>query len=106
MKEKLTALLEKYNNKDIFKIHDDWYESGSLSIINEALSEIGADITFDATESAGILAVYYSGKIHQSIILDWDAYSTCNSVPELVEYLLDYQKAAEQIEKQLPQLHA
>lgn len=104
MKEKLTKFLNDREEQRTFKIVDDWYDH--LNTINEGLQEIGADISFDATESAGILAVYYSGKIHQSIILDWDAYSTCDSVPELVEYLLDYQKAAEQIEKQLPQLHA
>lgn len=98
MKEKIESALNESLASDT-SAHD-WYEE--LTTINEVLSEAGADITMDGIDGGGVMCCYYSSKIHQSIILEWDAYHRCENNSELAQLLADHQEDAERIEKQLP----
>lgn len=80
----------------------DWVEDYDLHRMNEAMDECGMKISLDIHGTPGcetIGACYYSGKIHRSIILDWDVYATFGTLEELAEYLVDLEETATEIEE-------
>lgn len=71
-----------------------------LNVLNGILDTLGFEITIDDTQD-GIICVYYSGKLHKSIILDWDSYHVCNNAEELADHLMAYETEAQELEAKL-----
>lgn len=80
----------------------DWSEE--TSDINDILSDdvglgaLSVDYLGNNNGIWTVVATYYSDTLSRSVVIDWDAYTACETYAELAEHLLDLLAEAKQIE--------
>jgi hypothetical protein len=90
----VTALKEFDINPNALYCEEDF------SSMNEALDSVDMAITVESCGDSTI-AIYYSGKLEQSIVLDWSIATRFNTIESLAKYLLDYEEMAETLEARI-----
>lgn len=80
----------------------DWSDAGSH--VSVALDACGMEISTDAHNESGdwgMMATYYSSKLHYTVILDWNMYQEFATLEELAKYLMEFEEMAHALEAKI-----